>query len=125
MARSNFCYQREHVVACTIITVMCSVFVLGGLTKPVLNLCGIPMGADALASAGTSSTGAFASPARSASSGRLSKQWWKRKVVSLDRTVLRPVLVVNQHNDPQPAATPATPPAPALGPAHEAHDERL
>lgn len=39
----SFCYQRDHVVSCTIVVVLFSVFVMGGLTKPVLNLAGVQM----------------------------------------------------------------------------------
>jgi len=78
----NFCNQREHIVACTIVVVMCTVFVLGGFTRPVLSLCGIEMR--------TAERPSSTSPMRVQTP---STAWWKRALLAADRSVLRPVLV--------------------------------
>ena len=118
----NFCYQREHVVACTIVVVMATVFILGGLTKPVLNLCGVEMGHGKHEEVLEAS-----SPEASRQITRQSKVWWKRVIVSLDRDVLRPVLVAKppeaQPLDPQAQQNPGraylAPTTPAHAPARE------
>ena len=46
--QGSFCNQREKVVACTIIVILVTVFLMGGLTKPMLNLCGISMNSERL-----------------------------------------------------------------------------
>ena len=96
----NFCYQREHVVACTIVVVMATVFVLGGLTKPVLTLCGVQMGLppEDEAEEAEGDDGAHAEPpaAREREATRDSRLWWKRAVVAFDHQVLRPVLVAKK-----------------------------
>ena len=91
----NFCYQREHVVACTIMVVMCTVFVLGGFTKPVLNLCGIEMG-------GGHGAGDEVTEAPEQRSPPTSKQGWKRALINAHNKVLKPVLVAEY--DPRAAA---------------------
>ena len=123
--QGNFCYQREHVVACTIVVVMCTVFILGGFTKPMLNLCGVQMGVPEGAE-GSEPSAAELSPVQRVErqrverqTTRLSKHWVKRAVVTFDRGVLRPVLVADyqagkswaEQAPPQlPTASPAQPP---------------
>ena len=95
----NFCYQREHVVACTIAVVMCTVFIMGGFTKPMLNLCGIEMNASHASGSGGArgrempSTGGGGGAARS-------KKWLKRALVRADTHVIRPVLVADYELPP-------------------------
>uniref|UniRef100_A0A7S2DN80 Cation/H+ exchanger transmembrane domain-containing protein n=1 Tax=Haptolina brevifila TaxID=156173 RepID=A0A7S2DN80_9EUKA len=84
----NFCEQREHVVACTIVVVLVTVFVMGGFTKPVLNLCGIPMGVEKLKV-----------PPRP--QGAESRRRWKRALLLAERRVLRPVLVIDEEERAQ------------------------
>ena len=78
----NFCYQRDHVVACTIVVVLFTVFVMGGLTKPVLSLCGIEMGVERVQR-----------QPGSPKPTQTSKRWWKRALLTAERRYLRPVLV--------------------------------
>jgi NhaP-type Na+/H+ or K+/H+ antiporter len=106
--RSNFCYQREHVVACTIVVVMCTVFFLGGFTKPVLNLCGIDMGMDKPAAP---------SPERR----NKSRRWLKRALVAADQSVLRPVLIADYELEAAAASTSAA----AAKSVVERREERL
>ena len=75
----NFCYQRDHVVSCTIVVVLFTVFVMGGLTKPVLNLCGIPMGV----------------PAKTKSKKVKSKARLTRLAAFVDQRVLKPTLIID------------------------------
>ena len=102
----NFCYQREHVVACTIVVVMVTVFLLGGFTKPVLKLCGIEMsGGEGHGGGGEAPSTPVASPPAAAAAGAApgtrgaakvtSKHWIKRAVVAFDQRILRPVLVAD------------------------------
>ena len=81
----NFCHQREHVVACTIVVVLCTCFLMGGFTKPVLNLCGIQMGAEA---------SDRVRPAPEATR-ETSRRRWKRALYRFHANVLRPVLVAD------------------------------
>mmetsp|Transcript_43409 Transcript_43409/g.114070 ORF Transcript_43409/g.114070 Transcript_43409/m.114070 type:complete len:223 (-) Transcript_43409:141-809(-) len=88
-----FCHQREHVVACTIVVVLCTVFVMGGFTKPVLELCGIPMGMGRDISR---------EPTRGRSAADLSsKRWWKQAILNAERTYIRPVLIANYEQQAQ------------------------
>ena len=87
---ANFCYQRDHVVSCTIIVVLCTVFLMGGFTKPVLNLCGIPMGVEALKGE------------RAAKQPMTSRRWWKRAVLRVERELVRPVLIAGYRPTPTP-----------------------
>ncbi|KAL1523861.1 hypothetical protein AB1Y20_018780 [Prymnesium parvum] len=73
----SFCYQRDHVVSCTIVVVLFTVFVMGGATKPVLKLAGIEMGLTK------------AKVPLKPTHGRR----WKNKLRWLDTNVVRPVLV--------------------------------
>lgn len=81
----------------------------GGFTKPMLELCGIPMGA-AATKAPKSLT-------------REPKNWLKRAIVRAERNMLRPVLINSSGNSAPPtphlAATPPTANAvvPASAPA--------
>ena len=72
-----FCYQRDHVVSCTIVVVLFTVFVMGGLTKPVLKLAGIEMGMQKVKV-----------PLKP-----LHKNPWKNRLRWFDSHVVRPVLV--------------------------------
>jgi NhaP-type Na+/H+ or K+/H+ antiporter len=85
----NFCYQREHVVACTIVVVLCTVFLMGGFTKPVLKLCGIAMSVE----------NPPESPALKPQ--QTSKHGWKRQLLRFDRKVIRPVLITGYEGDQQ------------------------
>jgi len=75
----NFCYQRDHVVACTIVVVVFTVYLMGGLTQPVLKLCGIEMGE------GTSM--------KDKDWKQRTKSKWKRAVRNFDLLYVRPAFV--------------------------------
>jgi len=91
----SFCHQREHVVACTIVVVLATVFLMGGFTKPVLQLCGISMG----------NTKAKEPPR---APGNESRRWWKRAIINFERSFLRPVLIADYHEQAHEAPEPST-----------------
>jgi NhaP-type Na+/H+ or K+/H+ antiporter len=111
LGEGNFCFQREHVVACTIIVVLVTVFVMGGLTKPVLTLCGVPMGPEA-------TTLALRRPSRTTESRRR----WKRALLWADQRMLRPVLVAEHEWY---AHAPLQPDGSANAPELEMRDKRM
>uniref|UniRef100_A0A7S4AZ58 Cation/H+ exchanger transmembrane domain-containing protein n=1 Tax=Chrysotila carterae TaxID=13221 RepID=A0A7S4AZ58_CHRCT len=95
----NFCFQRDAVVACTIIVILSTVFVCGGLTRPMLWACGIQTGVvqshrdhqghvaataaqDGAAQDGAAQDGAFQSKSR-----------WKRALWRLDVLYIRPRVI--------------------------------
>ena len=133
--QGNFCNQREHVIACTIVTVMCTVFGLGGFTKPVLGLCGIEMGVSGHADAGHGSgetprlASAFSHANMRRQKSQLNKQGLKQAIVSFNRNVLLPVLVADEEELPQTShptgAHPPSPPAEAEPDEATPQEERL
>ena len=87
----SFCYQRDHVVSCTIVVVLFTVFVMGGLTKPVLNLAGIEVGVTKAKE----------------SLKPLQRTTWKNRLWWMDANVIRPILVSG-----------CEPPSPQVAPPH-------
>ena len=79
----NFCWQRAHVIACTILVVLFTVFVMGGLTVPVLRLCGIPMGV----------THQQYKTQKTKSRDEGWERRWSRRVKWLDTHLIRPILL--------------------------------
>ena len=94
--------------------VLCTVFAMGGFTKPVLNLCGVEMsGAKASTTAADNRDsiapgGVPMPPGRIGLKAMTSKRLWKRGLIWVDRSVLRPVLIADyEHLPPATTATAA------------------
>lgn len=82
----NFCWQRAHVIACTIVVVLFTVFVMGGLTVPVLKLCGIPMGV----------THQQYKKQKTKSRDEGWEKKWSARVKWLDTHLIRPILIASE-----------------------------
>ena len=108
--QGNFCWQRAHVIACTIVVVLFTVFVMGGLTVPVLKLCGIPMGVD---------LATYRVQKKEAQKEGWKKKWASR-VKALDTHLIRPILIIGQTD-----ATSSTPDPAEDEPLATSPDTRL